>query len=97
MGRNTSLLKEIVNVLSLPTDALDQLEQHFDHRLILDAGNVNTIEAAAQQLRLRVSREECPLVLDYMAEKRMVGISVDHVEQAINSLLGEERFIEPEK
>ena len=98
MGRNTPLLEEIVNVLSLPHDAtLRKLEHHFQQRLIVDAGDVNTIEAAAQQLRLRVDREECPLVLDYIASKDMVGITVDVVEQAINEQLGEERFIEPEK
>ena len=95
MGRNTILLNEIVNVLSLPSHALKQLEHHFSARLILDAGSVDTIEAAAKQLRLRVSREECPAVLDYIASKGMVGIMVDVVEQAINELLGEDRFIEP--
>jgi len=95
MGRNISLLKEIADVLSLPLDALDQLEHHFHQRLILDAGNVETIAQAAKQLRLRITREECSLVLDYIAQKAMVGITVDVVEQAINDLLGEDRFIEP--
>ena len=95
MGRNTRILEEIINVLSLPANALEALEHHFKHRLILDAGNVNTIEQAAKQLRLRVSREECSQVLDHIASKGMVGITVDCVEQAINGLLGEDRFIEP--
>ena len=95
MGRNTSLLKEIVNVLSLPADALKQLEHHFSARLILDAGSVDTIEQAAKQLRLMITREECSAVLDYIASKGMVGIAVDVVEQAINESLGEDRFIEP--
>jgi len=34
-------------------------------------------------------------MLDYIASKGLVRITIDHVEQAINSLLGEERFIEP--
>jgi len=95
MGRNTSLLKEIVNVLSLSPDVLEQLEHHFSARLILDAGSVNTIEVAAKQLRLRITREECFMVLDYIASKGMVSITVDCVEEAINELLGEDRFIEP--
>lgn len=95
MGRNTPLLKEIVNVLSLPPDALEQLEHHFSTRLILDAGSLDTIEAAAKQLRLRISKEECSAVLDYIASKGMVTITVDVVEMAINELLGEDRFIEP--
>ena len=65
------------------------------HRLILDAGNVDTIEQAAKKLRLRVTEEECADVLDYIASKGMIGINIDHVEQAINELLGEDRFIEP--
>jgi hypothetical protein len=95
MGRNTQILEEIINVLSLPPQALDQMERHFDHRLILDAGNVDTIEQAAKKLRLRITREECADVLDYIARKGMVGVTIDHVEQAINELLGEDRFIEP--
>jgi len=97
MGRNTPLLKEIVNVLSLPPDALEQLEHHFATRLIFDAGSVDTIEAAAKQLRLSITKDECSMVLDYIARKGMVGITVDVVETAINELLGEDRFIEPEK
>ena len=95
MGRNTQILEEIITVLSLPANALEALEHHFKHRLILDAGNVNTIEQAAKQLRLRVSREECSAVLDYIGSKGMAGVTVDCVEEAINELLGEDRFIEP--
>jgi len=95
MGRNTRLLREIIEVLSLPHDALVHLERHFDHRLILDAGNVDVVAELAAQLRLRVASEECPLVLDYIASKGMVSINLDVVEQAVNELLGEDRFIEP--
>ena len=96
MGRNNKILEEIVNVLHLPHDALVHLEHHFDRRLILDAGNVDTITTHAKHLRLRVEKEELPLVLDYIARKSMVGLNVDVVEEAINSLLGEDRFQEPE-
>ena len=75
--------------------ALRELEEHFCTRLILDAGNVDTIELYAKQLRLRVEKGECGAVLDYIASKGMVGITVDVVEQAVNELLGEDRFIEP--
>jgi hypothetical protein len=97
MGRNTKILEEIVNVLHLPHDALVHLERHFDRRLLVDAGNVDTIEAHAKQLRLRVEEEECGAVLDYIASKGMIGINIDVGEDAINSLLGEDRFIEPER
>jgi len=60
MGRNTPLLKEIIEVLSDQVfnkeTALHDLEQHFSTRLILDAGNVDTIITHAKQLRLRVNR-----------------------------------------
>jgi hypothetical protein len=95
MGRNTQILEEILNVLSLSPEHLVHLERHFDHRLILDIGNTGTIMAHASQLRLRITQDECPLVLDYIAKKRLVGITIDTTEQAINELLGENRFIEP--
>jgi len=95
MGRNTQILEEIVNVLSLTPEHLVKLERHFDHRLLVDAGNVSSIQTAANQLRLRVETDECPAVLDYIASKGLVSITVDVVEEAINELLGEDRFIEP--
>jgi len=97
MGRNTNILGEIVEVLQLPHDALAHLERHFNDRLILDAGNTSTIEAHAKTLRLRVEPDERLAVLDYIAQKGMVAITIDHVEDAVNSLLGEDRFIEPER
>ena len=96
MGRNTQILEEIVNVLRLPHGALVHLEGHFDDRLILDAGNTTVIAAHAKALRLRVEPHELGAVLDYIAAQGMVGINLDVVEEAINSLLGEDRFQEPE-
>ena len=57
MGRNTQILVEIVTLLSPPDKATAQsaLEHHFDHQLIIDAGNIDTIQTAAKQLRLRVA------------------------------------------
>jgi hypothetical protein len=99
MGRNTQTLEEIINLLTgqLPdrNTALEQLEQHFSTRLLVDAGDAHTIEAYAKTLRLRVEKEELPLVLDYIASKEMCHITIDHVELAINELLGQDRFIEP--
>ena len=95
MSRNTKILEEIVNVLHLPHDAIAQLERHFHDRLILDAGDVEFVTSGAKQLRLRVEKDERPLVLDYIASKAMISITLDNVEVAINELLGEDRFIEP--
>jgi len=71
MGKNTPLLREIINVL---TDhvfdaplALRTLEEHFQDRLIVNAGDIQTVKAEAKQLRLRVEQEEYPPVLDYIA------------------------------
>jgi hypothetical protein len=97
MGRNTQILEEIVKVLALSPEHLAQLERYFEDRLILDVGNVNTVSTHAKQLWLRVEEEELPLVLDYIASEGMVGITVDVVEDAVNQLLGQDRFIEPER
>ena len=97
MGRNTQILEHIINVLTPPdkASALAQLEEHFKDRYLVDAGDVQFTASAAEQLRLNITTEECSMVLNYIASKAVVGITVDHVETAINSLLGEDRFIEP--
>lgn len=99
MGRNTALLKEIVVVLATQLDdpdyAVDQLESHFHDRLLVDAGNVSTVGTHAEQLRLRITENERTTVLDYIAEKQMVMVSIDVVEDAINEHFGWDRFIEP--
>ena len=99
--RNTPILREIIEVLALQLadrkSALAQLEDHFKHQYLLNAGDVHFVASTAKQLRLNITREECSLVLDHIASKSMVGITVDHVETAINELLGEDRFIEPER
>ena len=83
MGRNTQILEEIITVL---TDqlfdketAMHILEHHFSTRLLVDAGDVQSIETYACQLRLRVEQEEYPLVLDYIASKGLVMVTIDHV------------------
>jgi len=101
MGRNTPTLTEVVNVLADQLfnrdQALVELEEHYRNALLVNAGDVDVVSAFATQLRLRVASEECGAVLDYMASKNMVGITIDHTEDAINELLGEDRFIEPER
>ncbi len=99
IGRNTALLKEIVDVfdaeLDDPEHALDQLEGHFHDRLLVNVGNIATVSAHAEQLRLNITEDECATVLDYIAEQKMVVITVNHVENAINERFGWDRFIEP--
>ena len=99
MGRNTPILQEIISTLTTELDdteyALDSLEAHFHDRLLMDVGNVFTIGEHAEQLRLRITEDERSVVLDYIAEKQMVMVTIDVVEDAINELLGWDRFIEP--
>ncbi len=96
--RNAPVLREIIAVLSTELDdapsALDRLENHFHDRLLVDVGNIATVNIHAGQLRLRITADECPVVLDHIAEVNVVSITVDHVETAINVLF-EDRFIEP--
>ncbi len=98
MGRNNALLQEIIDVLDSKLDdpryALDHLEGHFHHRLLVDVGNTTTVATMASQLRLSIIEEECSRVLDYMAETNVVRITVDHVEQVVWELF-DNRFIEP--
>ena len=97
--RNTPVLREIVEVLYTELDdqatALNRLEHHFHDRLLVDAGNVTVVREYAEQLRLRITEDERSTVLDYIAEQKMVVLTIDIVEAAVNELLGWERFIEP--
>ena len=95
--RNTPVLREIVDVLFTGVDeqmaALNRLEHHFRDRLLVDVGNVNTVAEYAEQLRLNITEDERSVVLNYIAEKNMVMVNTDVVEDAINGLF-EDRFIE---
>ena len=99
MGRNTPILQEIIDVLFTELDeqatALNRLENHFHNRLLVDAGNITTVGEYAEQLRLNITEDERFTVLDYIAEKKMAMVTIDVVEDAINELLGWDRFIEP--
>jgi len=97
--RNTPILGQIINFLAphLPdkASALALLEDHYRGQYLVSVGDVGFVASAAHKLRLNITKEECALVLDYVAKKGMVVITIDHVETAINKLLGEDRFIEP--
>ena len=97
-SRNSPALTRIVQALtySFPVReiALRLLNQHFEDDLLVIAGNISTVEAAAKKLRLDINQEECAQVLDYIAEHSMVAITLEHVETAAYALFGN-RFIEP--
>ena len=97
--RNTTVLREIVDILFTELDeqetALNRLEHHFHDRLLADVGDINIFGTYAEQLRLQITEDERSSVLDYIAEQKMVAVTVDVVETAINKLLGWDRFIEP--
>ena len=97
--RNTAVLCEVVDVLFIGVDeqatALNRLEHHFRDRLLVDSGNVATVGKHAEQLRLRITQDERSVVLDYIAEKQMVMVTINTVEDAINERFGWDRFVEP--
>jgi hypothetical protein len=90
--RSTSLLPEIIEVLSAagqitnPTDALHVLEDDFWASYVLKAGGIKDVAEFAQHLRLNITESECVSVLDYIARKVMIGITIDHVETAAYDL-----------
>ena len=99
MDRNHTLIEQVVKALgTLVTDeqaAVRVLELHFQHHLIVNIGSVEHVAQFAKHLRLQVTPDECADVLDYIAQENLVGITIDHVETAINERFGEDRFIEP--
>jgi len=97
-SRNTPALTQIVQALTYSTPvkevAIRLLEEHFENDLLIIAGNIQTVETAAKELRLAITKEECAQVLDYIAQQTMVGITIEQVEIAAYALFGN-RFIEP--
>ena len=97
--RNTAVLCEVVDLFFMGVDeqatALSRLEHQFRDRLLVDVGNVNTVAEYAEQLRLCITEDERSVVLDYIAEKQMVMVTIDTVEYAINERFDWDRFIEP--
>ena len=95
-NRNTPVLERIVEALgiSAPHEALARLEAHFHNELLIVAGNTSQLAEFAHHLRLQITPEEQPVVLDHIANERMASMTIDHVEEAINTLFPD-RFIEP--
>lgn len=91
--RNTRVLMKILQVINAPEGSLQRLEEHFKNDLLVVAGNTRTVARYAKKLRLHITPSELPQVLDHLAKK--VRITIDHVEDAINTVFGEDRFIEP--
>jgi len=93
--RNTEVLKEILQSLEISEPhALARLENHFQDSLLVVAGNENDVAQYAEELRLAIIENERGPVLDYIQQYRLAHITIDHVEEAINTLYPD-RFIEP--
>ena len=94
--RNTVVLERIVKALGdeAPHTALAKLEAHFHDQLLTIVGDTAHVTDFAEQLRLAITTPEESRVLDHIAREGMIGMSIDHVEEAINKLFPD-RFIEP--
>ena len=96
--RNTAVLTTIIETLgdlvSSPPQALARLEQHFENALLINAGDINDVARHAEKLRLAIITSECGLVLDHIGHTHVAEITIDHVEDDINTLFPD-RFIEP--
>jgi hypothetical protein len=96
--RNTPLLTQIIEVLgdlvSSPAEALARLEERFKDALLINAGDVQDVARHAEKLRLTIITTEAAQVLDHIGQTSAVQLTIDHVEDAINTLF-EDRFIEP--
>ena len=69
--RNTKLLREIIStvqhLIQYPAIALDHLEQYYQDEFLLNAGDIEFVTTAAEELRLAVTTPECAQALDYIA------------------------------
>lgn len=96
--RNTVVLQSIIECLghqiASPSEALAALEKRFSDVLLIVAGDANTVATHAEALRLAITEAERGLVLDHIAHTRAANITIDHTEDAINTLF-EDRFVEP--
>ena len=98
--RNSHLIEQIVKALgNIVTDeqsAIRILDQHYRNHLLVNAGGVEDIKRFAKALRLRIDNdEEAEDVLDYIEGLQLCLININQVEDGVNNLLGEDRFIEP--
>ena len=94
--RNTPVLEIIVKALgeTAPRDALAKLEADFHDQLLMVVGDTAHVADFAEHLRLAITSPEASTVLDHIAREGVVGMSIEHVEEAINTLFPD-RFIEP--
>ena len=96
--RNTKVLREIISIVQhltrYPAIALDHLEQYYQDEYLLNAGDIEFVTTTAEELRLAVTTPECAQALDYIASHALAGVTIEHVEEAINALFPD-RFIEP--
>ncbi len=97
-SRNTEVLQQIIatldGLLTSTPHALARLEIKFQNSLLIVAGNEQQVAEHADHLRLAIIEEERGPVLDYVQEKALVAVTIDHVEEAINTLFPD-RFVEP--
>ena len=97
-SRNTEVLQQIITaldgLLTSTPHALARLEIRFKDSLLIVAGNEQQVAEYAEQLRLAIIENERGPVLDYIREKALVAVTIDHVEDAINALFPD-RFVEP--
>ena len=96
--RNTVVLQSIIECLgqqiASPSEALSALEKRSSDVLLTVAGDANTVATHAEALRLAITEAERGLVLDHIAHTRAAAITIEHTEDAINTLFPD-RFIEP--
>jgi hypothetical protein len=97
-SRNTGILTIIIENLGAlvinPADALARLESRFNDQLLIVAGDTQQVASFAEELRLAISTPESATVLDYIGTEALAGVTIEHVEEAINTLFPG-RFIEP--
>jgi hypothetical protein len=97
-SRNTEVLQQIIQtldgLLTSRPHALARLEIFFKDSLLIVAGNETDVAQHAEHLRLAIIENERGPLLDYIEEHRLAHITIDHVEEAINTLFPG-RFVEP--
>jgi len=86
-SRNTEVLKKIRQTLEIEDpDLLSRLENHFKSFLRVLAATETDVTRYAEELRLAVIEQERRPVLDYIQQKGLRNITIDQVEEAINTL-----------
>jgi hypothetical protein len=97
-SRNTEVLQQIIQILDglliSEPHALARLENRFKDSLLIVAGTETDVAQYAEELRLVIIENERGPVLDYIQQHGLSKITIDQVEEAINTLYPD-RFIEP--